>query len=139
MPCKDTSAQISVRLDSEDRLIDFNYGKLTCSKVIGGGTGYKEYCVGRNIEEISKLEFADLLEIFNPEESEAQFLLYLEWDALRTAIAQYLGEAVDMEMYQLASVSWDEGNVEICQIILPVKDMPKVVSCAVKARQAAKD
>lgn len=139
MPCKDTTSKITVRLDSEERLVDFDYEKLTCSKTIGGGTGYKEYCAGRKIEEIAQIDFADLLEMFNPEESEDQFFLYLEWDALRTTIAQYQGGDVDLEKYQLASVTWDEGNVEICQVIRPPKDLPKIVSCAVKARRLEKD
>ncbi|OGW22720.1 MAG: hypothetical protein A3K09_02200 [Nitrospinae bacterium RIFCSPLOWO2_12_FULL_47_7] len=138
MPCKDTTAKITVRLDPEERLIYFGYEKLTCSKIIGGGTGYKEYCVGRSIEEISKMEFADLLEILIPEGTENQLFLYLEWDALRTAIAQYEGREVD-ERRQLASISWDEGNVEICQVISAPKEMPKIASCTVRARRLGQD
>lgn len=137
MPCKDTTSRITVRLDGEDRLLDFDFSKITCSKEIGGETGYKGYCVGKSIDEIARIDFADLLGWFAPEDTEAQFFLYLEWDALRTALAQYRGrdEEVDTERYQLSSISYDEDGVEICQVIRPPTDMPKIVSCAVRARQ----
>lgn len=138
MPCKDTTSRITVRLDLEDRVVDFDFSKITCSKEIGGGTGYKDYCAGRTIDEISQIDFNGILEKLHPENTEDQFFLYLEWDALRTAIAQYLGrnEEVDAERYQLSSVSLDENGVEIRQVIRPPSEMPKIVSCAVRARKA---
>ncbi len=137
MPCKDTTSRITVRLDGADRLIDFDFSKITCNKEIGGETGYKGYCAGKSIDEISRIEFADLLERFGPEKTEEQFFLYLEWDALRTAIAQYRGreEEVDTERYQLSSISCGEDGVEICQVIRHPADMPKIVSCTVRARR----
>ena len=136
MPCKDTKAKITVRLDPDDRLVDFSYEKMTCSKAISGGTGYKEYCIGRHVDDIEQIDFNDLLQTFNLEKSEDQFLLYLEWDALRAAIIQYVGrgEEVNSERYQLSSISYDEGQVEICQITIPPEDMPKIISCTVRAR-----
>ncbi len=136
MPCKDTSAKIKVLLSAEERLLDFDYEKITCSKKIGG-TGFREYCVGRSIDEISHIDFHELLDIIYFESTEEQFYLYLEWDALRAAIAQYRGKGdeLDQERYQLSSIVYDEGNVEICQITKPPKDLPKVVSCSVRARQ----
>ena len=138
MPCKDTSAKIKVLLDAEERLLDFDYEKITCSKKIGG-TGFREYCIGRSIEEISHIDFNALLDIISFESTEDQFYLFLEWDAVRAAIAQYRGRGneLDQDRYQLASIVYDEGNVEICQITKPPKEMPKVVSCRV--RQLGKD
>lgn len=136
MPCKDTSSKIRVLLDAEERLLDFDYEKITCSKKIGG-TGFREYCIGRSIEEISRIDFNALLDIISFENTEDQFYLFLEWDAVRAAIAQYRGrgDELDQERYQLSSIVYDEGNVEICQVTRPPKDMPKIVSCAVQARQ----
>ncbi|MBI4383367.1 MAG: hypothetical protein HY579_04960 [Nitrospinae bacterium] len=137
MPCKDTTSRITVRLDGADRLVDFDFSKITCNKEIGGETGYKGYCAGKSVDEISRIDFADLLDRFGPENTEEQFFLYLEWDALRTALAQYRGrdEEVDAGRYQLASISYDENGAEICQVIRPPADLPKIVSCAVRARQ----
>lgn len=135
MPCKDSSSKIVVRLDRQDRLIDFDFSKITCSKEIGQGTGFKEYCLGRTIEDIFKSDFNEILRVLNLKDSEDQFLLFLEWDALRTSIAQYRGleNEVDTQRYQISSITYDEDQVEISQVIRPLKEMPKIVSCAVQA------
>ena len=136
MPCKDTKSVITVRLDSSDRLIDYNFSKDTCGKIIGDGTGYKKICAGLKIEDILDIEFPDLIEKLGTEGSEEQFLLYLEWDALRSAVAEYqgIGEGEESKKRQIASIIHDENEVEICQIIQPPEDMPKLVPCRVRAK-----
>ena len=131
MPCKDTTSKVIVFLDDKDRLIDFDFSKITCSKEIGGGTGYLEYCKGKSVEEIMQVDFQMPLEFLNPETDEDQFFLYLEWDALRTSIAQYLGDIseIDENRYQVASITCDKIGVTIVQVIQPPEHMPKIVSC----------
>ncbi len=132
MPCKDSSSRVMVTLDADERLLDFDFSKITCSQEIGGETGYKRLCVGKSIEEIAGLEFNDLVRELKLDDPEAQFFLYLEWDALRTAIAQYQGkeEEVDAERYQVASIAWEDGRIEISQVIRPPTEMPKIIPCS---------
>jgi len=129
MPCKDTTAEITIHLDEKDCLVDFEFSKITCNKEIGGGTGFLEYCKGKPAEEILDLEFNELLDFFAIESDEDQFLLYLEWEALQAAIAQLLGISINNKRYQIASISCDEGGTTINQVMFPLKEMPKVVSC----------
>ena len=129
MPCKDTTAEITIHLDEKDCLIDFEFSKITCNKEIGGGTGFLEYCRGRPAEEILDLEFNELLDFFALKSDEDQFLLYMEWEALQAAIAQLLGISINNKRYQIASISCDEGGTTINQVMFPLKEMPKVVSC----------
>ncbi len=138
MPCKDSSSRVTVKLDHADRLLDFDFSKITCSKEIGGGTGYREHCLGKTIEEISTFDFNSLISVFALEDPEDQFFLYLEWDALRTAIAQYLGHdaEIDTERYQLASIAHAPDGVEICQVIRPVESLPKITSCFKRTSQS---
>jgi hypothetical protein len=137
MPCKDTKSVISVRIDAMERLVEFIFAKDTCGKGIGGGTGYKELCIGKNIEDILKIEFPFILDKIGAEESEEQFLLYLEWDALRSAIAQYIGneEELSSKNHQLASIIYDGDEIEIQQVIQPPDEMPKLVPCRVRAKE----
>jgi len=137
MPCKDTKSVITVRLDSCERLINFNFAKDTCGKTIGDGTGYNAICIGMKPEKILEIEFSDIVEQLEAEGSEEQFLLYLEWDALRSAIAQYLGkdDGTDTTKRQIASIIHDGENVEISQIIQPPENMPKLVPCRVRAKE----
>jgi hypothetical protein len=131
MPCKDTSSIVRIKLDLEERLLDFDFSKITCSKEIGGGTGYMEYCSGKPAVEVLAIEFNDLTRNLGLDDPDDQFFLYLEWDALRTALCQYLGneEEVDRERYQLASIAHETDFIEISQVIHPEQNMPKLVSC----------
>ena len=129
MPCKDTTAEITIHLDDNDCLIDFMFSKITCNKEIGGGTGFLKYCRGMPAEEILRLEISELLDFFSLESDEDQFLLYMEWEALQAAIAQLLGVPINNKRYQIASISRDENGTTINQVMSPLKEMPKIISC----------
>ncbi len=126
-----------IQLDFDDRLLRFDFSKITCSKEVGGGTGYLEYCTGKPAQEILADDFNDLVRTLGLEDPDDQFFLYLEWDALRTAILQYLGSAedVDRERYQLSSITHEMDHIEICQVIRPNQNMPKLVSCFKRSSQ----
>ncbi|SVB12751.1 uncharacterized protein METZ01_LOCUS165605 [marine metagenome] len=138
MPCKDTTAEITLQLDDKDCLVDFSFSKITCSKKIGGGTGYLEYCKGKSAEEILDLEINELLDFFCLESEEDHFLLYMEWEALHAAISQLLGISINNKRYQIASISCDENGTTINQIMSPLKEMPKVVSCLKREKNTLK-
>jgi NifU-like protein involved in Fe-S cluster formation len=131
MPCKDTTSRVTVLLDQEDCLVDFDFSKISCNKEISGGTGYLEYCKGKSIDEIMRLEFQEPLEFLAPVSTEDQLFIYLEWDALRTSLAQYLGEVadIDQEKYQISSITSDEKGTTIVQVICPPEKMPDLISC----------
>lgn len=137
MPCKDSSALMTVRLDAEDRLRDYAFNKITCSRDIGGGRGYQEFCAGKGVQEILDIDFPGLIETLRLTDTEEQFLVYLEWDALRSALLQYSGqyEGADTERYKIASVDYDEtAQVEISLVIYPPEEMPKKIeSCHTRA------
>jgi hypothetical protein len=137
MPCKDTKSIISVRIDASEHLVDFVFAKDTCGKGIGGGTGYKEICVGKNIEDIWELDFPLVVDKLGTEGSEEQFLLYLEWDALRSTIGQYTGkeEELSTKKHQIASIVNDGDEIEIQQVIQPPEEMPKLVPCRVREKE----
>ena len=138
MPCKDTTAEITIHLDENDCLIDFTFSKITCNKEIGGGTGFLEYCSGKPAEEILHLEISELLDFFSLESDEDQFLLYMEWEALQAAIAQLLGVSINNKRYQIASISCDESGTTINQVMSPLKEMPKIVSCLKREKNSSK-
>ena len=138
MPCKDTTSKITVLLDLEDRIKDYDFSKITCHKEIGGLESGK-YWIGQNIDNIESMDFNKVVDELGLTDTQDQFLFYLEWDALWTAIAQYRGEAsdIDNERYQLSSISYDEEEVRIVQVIRPLKEMPKIIPCRVRNRSPA--
>jgi hypothetical protein len=68
-------------------------------------------------------------------DSEEQFLLYMEWDALGAALDQYQGncQGVDKDRYQIATITYESDQVEIRQLVAPPKEMPKLVPCRKRA------
>ena len=135
MPCSDSSSSISLQLDSEEKFISFEYAKITCGSPIDGKTGLSKYLTGKDLREILNIPFSKIIQDLNIIEDEGKFILYLEWDALRSAIAQYVGTddaSIDQERCQITSIEHTENGIEIAEVILPPKELPKIVSCSVK-------
>ncbi len=141
MPCKDTTALMTVRVDHRDYLIGYDYAKISCDKAIGSGQSFHQYCEGTPIRQILEWEFSQILQDLQlrEEDTENQFLVFLEWSALRSALIQYLGreDDVDTEHFEVASVEYDDQEVQIIQVIRPSTDMPKIQSCFKRSREAA--
>lgn len=141
MPCKDTTSLMSVRVDHNDYLIDYDYAKMTCAKEVGGGQSFHKYCAGKPISQILRMEFFQILQdlALEDEDTELQFLVYLEWSALRSALIQYLGEDedVDTKHFELASVQYDDQKVQINQIIHPLANKPRIQSCFQRSLKAS--
>jgi len=130
---------MTVRVDHQDFLIGYDYAKISCDKAIGSGQSFQQYCEGKPIQQILEWEFPEILQVLQlPEEdTENQFLVYLEWSALRSALIQYSGgdEDVDTQHFEVASVEYTEQEVQIIQVIHPNTDMPKIQSCFKRSRK----
>lgn len=133
MPCNDSSSGLNIRLDLNERLVKFDFAKITCSREITGNTGYSEYCRGKSLEEILGHEFLTIVEELKIDgDDEKKFILHLEWDALRAGIAQYLGiehPSIDWDRCRITSIEHTDEFIEIAQVILPPKEMPKILPC----------
>ena len=134
MPCSDSSSGLNIRLDLEERLIKFDFAKITCSQEISSNTGYSKYCGGRTLSEILDHSYHFLIEELGLQnDEEKQFILHLEWEALRAGIVQYLGierEDIDRDRCRITSVEYDEMGIEIAQVILPPRELPKILPCS---------
>jgi hypothetical protein len=137
MPCTDSSSRITIRLDPKERFVSFEFGKITCGKEIAARTGYSRYLRGQSLQKILAISFQNILRKLNPRSEEKQFVLYCEWEAVRCAIAQYLGvsdEDIDHDRCRIASIKHTPKGTEIVEVILPPKDMPAILPCGHKGR-----
>ena len=134
MPCSDSSSGINIRLDFDERLMKFDFAKITCSREITGNTGYSAYCCGKTLEEVLGHSYHFLIsELELQDDDEKKFILHLEWEALRAAVAQYLGlerEDIDKDRCRITSIEYDETGIEIALVILPPKELPKILPCS---------
>lgn len=136
MPCSDSSSGLNIRLDANERLVKFEFAKITCSSEIGGGRKLSQFCEGKALEEILGIDFRMLVSALNlNSDEESQFILYMELDALKSAIVQYLGieyEGVDIERCKISSIEQTEDSIDIALVILPPKELPKILPCSLK-------
>ena len=139
MPCSDSSSGINIRLDLNERLIQIEFAKITCSSEIGGGKGLCTFCAGKSLEEILGLDFRMLVSALNlNEDEEAQFILYMEFEALKSAIVQYLGieyPGVDNDRCKISSLEAGDEYIDIALVILPPKELPKILPCSLGDRK----
>ena len=132
MPCSDSSSSIALKLDSDDKFVSFDFAKITCGREITAQSGYGKYCQGKTLEEILQIPFAQVMQDLKQDTEENQFILFLEWDALRATIGQYLGisqDDVDAERCHITSVESTDQGTEVALVILPPKELPKILPC----------
>ena len=134
MPCSDSSSGLNMRLDSQERLLSFEFAKITCSSEISAQTGLSSYCHSKTLTEILELDFHMVVSVLNlNEDQEKQFILYLELEALKAGIAQYLGidhPSYDAQRCRITSIEHTDDYIEIAQVILPPKELPKIIPCS---------
>ena len=128
MACDNTTSRIIVRVDLDDCLLDYDYSKITCGKEINANSKLLAYFQKKPITEITNSTLELVLKELKPFTKDDQFLLFLEWDALRNAVFQYMGQELQgySDRYQLASITFEENHVEIQQNILPLSDVKRV-------------
>ena len=138
MPCSDSSSGLNIRLKLDERLVRFDFAKITCSSEIGGGRKLSQFCEGKSLEEILDLDFRMLVSVLDLNtDEEAQFILYMELDALKSAVAQYMGiehQGVDCERCKISSVEHGDEFIDIALVILPPKELPKILPCSLGDR-----
>lgn len=116
-------------------MVQFDFAKITCSSEIGGGKALSKFCAGRPLHEILELDFRMLVSVLNLNaDEEGQFILYLELDALKSAVSQFLGIAypgVDTERSRISSIAYNGEYTDIALVILPPKELPKILPCSI--------
>jgi len=132
MPCSDSSSSFTLWLDPQEKFGGFEFAKITCGKEISAQTGLSDHLKGKPLKEVLSVSYREAVDQLHITDQENQFILYLEWDALRSAIAHYLGQEnpdIDHNRCRIASIEQTEKGTEIALVILPPKEMPKILPC----------
>ncbi len=138
MPCSDSSSSIFIKLDQQGRFISFEFAKITCGREITAQTEFCKYLKSKTLDEILDISYLKAVTDLKIVDDESKFILHLEWDALRAAIVQYLGQAregVDFERCQITSITENETGIEIAEVVLPPKEMPKFLPCSLNDKK----
>jgi len=139
MPCSDSSSGLNLRLDLNERIVQFEFAKITCSSEIGGGKKLSQFCAGKSLEAVLDLDFRMLVSAMDlNDDEEAQFILYMELEALKSALAQYMGalhQGVDADRCKISSIAHGDEFIDIALVILPPKELPKILPCSLSDRK----
>jgi hypothetical protein len=139
MPCSDSSSSIAFTINNRDKFISFEYAKITCGQEIAKGSSLSDYLKGKTLEKILNIPFEKICKDLKKTEEEEQFVLHLEWDSLRSAIVCYLGteeyEEIDHNRCQITSIQQKEKETEIALVILPPKELPKILPCSLSKQR----
>lgn len=138
MPCSDSSSSMVIKLDTEDRFVYFEYAKITCGREIDGSTGLSNHLKGLTLPEVLEASYTEIAKALKIEAEEDQFILYLEWEVLRAAIGLFLGVEdphLDTDRCMITSIEIDESGTEIAEVVLPPKELPKVLPCNLANQQ----
>jgi len=122
-----------IQLNPQEEFLHFEYAKITCGQDISGGTGLSAYLMGKTLPEILEIPFERIAQDLAPDNEENQYILYLEWDALRAALALYLGmedPRIDTDRCAITSIEYNEDGIEVAEVILPPKELPKILPCS---------
>ena len=132
MPCSDSSSSMVIHLNNDDKFKDFEYAKITCGREITASTGLSKYLEGFDLNDVLKLEYENIVRDLKITKEDDQFILYMEFDVLRSAIALYLGvedDHIDSTRCSISSIDYSEDGIEIAQVVLPPKELPKILPC----------
>jgi len=127
MSCPNNTSTIIIRLDKDERFVSFVYQRSFCGQVVNEQSPYSPFCQGKTLAEIIQIYFQAVLQNVPTSGEEDRFLLFIEWDALRSALGQYLGHddgEIDVSRCQTVAVKHDEDGIEITQFILPPSRLP---------------
>jgi len=139
MPCSDSTSSLWIQLNPDERFVSFEFAKITCGSEIAGKTGFSDYLKNKTLDEILQLPYTKAVTDLNLTDDEARFVLHLEWDALRAAVAQYLGReesGIDASRCKINSITLTENGIEIAEAILPPKELPKILPCSMADKKA---
>jgi hypothetical protein len=131
---------MTIRLDRDEKFLSFQYAKITCGQEIKEGRGLGDYFKERSIPEIIDISFEQINNDLAPKTEEDQFVLYLEWDALRAALALYIGvedDHIDTDRCTITSIEHTEEGIEVAEVILPPKELPKILPCSLAQKRSA--
>ncbi|MDH3974650.1 MAG: hypothetical protein OEV42_10275 [Deltaproteobacteria bacterium] len=131
MPCEDSAAEISITIDKDEKIRSYEYEKISCGKNVGPGESYRSFCIGKIIDHLSEVTFEAAKKACPFEKREEEFLLYLEWKAVREALREYLGKerGPDSKRYKMAEIIAEKDCTILKMIILEPDNMPEIIPC----------
>ncbi len=125
MVCPKIPTKIQITLDPKNQLLSFCLQRSQQHS----DHALQDYFKNKNIAEIIHSDYRSLARALNVTGEEEQFFLYMEWDALRCALAKYIGmedPSIDSDRCFIEEVLHADTGSKISLIILPPQSLPQL-------------
>lgn len=127
MPCPDQASLLKLKISDDEKILDYTYAKYTCGKPVGLGSGLKKLLAGNPARDVLSLTPLEAVRRLGLESEEDRFLLVVELEAVRAAVAHFYGvEAGVTPRYTINGIRQEDGYFEILQDAAPVPSAPKI-------------
>lgn len=93
MPCRDTSETIKIILDSDERLVDYSFQKVSCGRLIGEENLIGLWLFGKPASEILEMDLAEFEKLVIQKDDLKHFLALKHFVAVQKGLAVLLGRA----------------------------------------------
>lgn len=130
MPCSDISDRLSILLDPEDHLLDYQLKKRTCGAPVGNESLLLEWVHGQSVESLLATPYQNFVED-KEFDGTAEFLAWKHYRLLLNGLAAYTGEIEpnDQMSCTVVATDWSAHGAEIVIDIQSSLDADNVTPC----------
>ena len=115
MPCKDITDHLRIRLDANDRIINYALRKLSCGGAVGNQSLIMDWLKNKTPEEVLNCDADVVLDAHNVKDEIDEYLLLKHFLALRAGLAVMLGlQSGTVDDYcQVEAIRYSPNGTEI--------------------------
>ncbi len=129
--CFKSPTIVTITLTADQNFVSFDFARSICDQSIKDNTAFENFCEGKGARQLLLMSFEEAAGTCSVSEEEDRFMLFLEWSALRSGLAQYLGEEsedFDKDRAEVISIEYDNSKIIIKELLLPPKKLPRVLN-----------
>ena len=131
MPCDNVTEIIKLKLDHNNRFVDYSLTKQSCDRVIGESVLINQQLKGRAIEQILEATPETILTGNISSSSDSYYLYIKHFQAIQSVLAIWLGQRDGQtgERCSIDVINHDEEGIELTAIIKLNLQTENIISC----------
>lgn len=115
MPCNDITEVLAIRLDSDERLVDYSLHKISCGEAVAGRGLIRKWAKGKTIAEIMALKPEMVLADEEIDSAVGEYLRLKHLFAIQSALAGFTGDVTTVpgSFCSMESIDYTSDGVSI--------------------------
>lgn len=131
MPCHNITDIVKIKLDHNNRFVDYSLTKLNCGRAIGESSLIKNIITGRTAEQLLMLTSESILSSRFANHPDSNFLYEKHLQAIQSVLAIWLGRRDGQAGNRCAieAIKLDEEGIALTAIIKLNLQTENIISC----------